>query len=184
MEIRKVKNLSKLSVRIYSQKILEKWFNCKVISINYTGGGYFGYVYKAEIETEPYKVIMKACLADNMHLNEARDLSLLRKNCPIPVPNVYFTYDADENIPVDFICMEFMNGKDTLSAFNPIKLAFVSKNRKQLFADRITDAMHALHCTSNEKFGLTSNAVYSSWTDYYKPFAKDILNTSKKPAKV
>lgn len=74
---------------------------------------------------------MKACLSPDMCVSEERDLKLLGENSFVPVPKVYFTYKETKDIPIDFICMEYMPGKDVLSNFNPVKLAFVSKSKKR-----------------------------------------------------
>lgn len=179
MKKREKKKYNVAAVMKYAENVLACHYNCFVKKINYVGGGYFGYVYYAEIDKYPYRLIMKACLSPGMHINESRDLSLLRSGCPVPVPEVYFTYDETDEIPVDFICMEFMQGRDVLSLFSPIKLAFTSSAKKQRFADTVIDAMGVWHDKTNDKFGTTDNAVYNNWFEYYKPFAEDILETAE-----
>lgn len=179
MKKREIKKHDKNTVQGFAKSVLKNHFLCEIKSITYVGGGYFGYVYCAELDKEPYKLIIKACLSPDMCESESRDLALLRDGCPLPVPKLYFTYNATEDIPMDFICMEYMEGKDAFSAFNPIKLCFVSKERKRKFADNIVTAMGAWHSKTNDKFGLTGNAVFDDWFDYYKPFAFDILKTAE-----
>lgn len=179
MNKREIKKYSKDTVLGWAKDVLRNHYSCDIKQISYIGGGYFGYVYYAEINNEPYSLIMKACLSPDMCENEARDLNLLGDGCPISVPKVYFTYASTSDIPIDFICMEYMHGRDVLSAFNPIKLAFIPKSKKKKFADEIVEAMGVWHSRENEKFGLTGNAVYDNWFDYYKPFACDILDTAK-----
>ena len=178
MNKREIRKHSKDTVLSWAKTVLHDYYDCEVKKISYVGGGYFGYVYCAELDKAPYKLIIKACLSPDMCENEARDLTLLGKACP--VPKVYFTYSGTENIPMDFICMEYMPGKDVLSSFNPIKLVFVSKDKKRKFADDIVTAMNVWHSETNDKFGLTGNAVYDNWLDYYRPFALDILESAKK----
>lgn len=179
MKKREIKKHSKDTVLEWAKTILNGYYNCEISEIHYVGGGFFGYVYYAELSKEPYKLIMKACLSPDMCANKARDLNLLGDNSFVPVPKVYFTYKETKDIPVDFICMEYMQGKDVLSAFNPVKLAFVPKRKKEKFADDIITALGVWHSKENDKFGLTGNAVYDDWFDYYKPFAYDILETTK-----
>ena len=180
MKKREIKKYSKDTVLVWASTILKNHYNCEVRKTRYIGGGYFGYVYCVELDIEPYKLIIKACLSPDMCENEARDLILLGTDCPVPVPQVYFTYAETKDIPMDFICMEYMPGRDALSAFNPVKLAFVSKERKQKFTDDIVTAMGVWHSKTNDKFGLTGNAVFDNWFDYYKPLARDILETAEK----
>lgn len=180
MNKREIKKYKKDTVLSWAKTVLHDYYDCEVKKISYVGGGYFGYVYCAELDKAPYKLIIKACLSPDMCENEARDLTLLGKVCPVPVPKVYFTYSETTDIPMDFICMEYVQGRDALSAFNPIKIAFVSKDKKQKFADDVVTAMGVWHSETNDKFGLTGNAVYDNWLDYYKPFALDILESAKK----
>ncbi len=180
MKKREIKKYSKDTVLGWASEVIKNHYNCEVRKISYIGGGYFGYVYCAEIDKEPNKLIIKACLSPDMCENEARDLILLGTDCPVPVPKVYFIYAETKEIPMDFICMEYMQGRDALSAFNSVKLAFVSKKKKRKFADDIVTAMGEWHSKTNDKFGLTGNAVFDNWFDYYKPFALDILKTAEK----
>lgn len=176
MEKRSIRDISKNQATSYAKAVLENEMNCSVQSIKFVGGGSYGYAFKAEIDKEPHNVIIKGCRVEGMHKTEARDLSLLREGCPVPMPQVYFTFDSTDSIPMDFLCMEFMQGKDCFTNF---ALLFKSKKRKQAFADNVTTAMHYWHNRTNDKFGLTGNAVYDSWLDYYKPFAEDILKTAR-----
>lgn len=180
MKKREIKKYSKAAVLEWAKTVLTKHCNCEISKIHYVGGGFFGYVYYAEINKQPNRLIMKACLSPDMCVSEERDLKLLGENSFVPIPEVYFTYKETKDIPIDFICMEYMPGKDVLSSFNPVKLAFVSKSKKDKFADDIVTAMGVWHSRKNDKFGLTGNAVYDDWFAYYKPFARDILETAEK----
>lgn len=178
MNIPVKKNFTKDEVIVWAEQALSDYFNCDVNKIHYCGGGYFGYVYYAEISTKPYRVVIKACLADEMFENEARDLTLLGDGCPVEIPKVYFTAKANKTVPVDFICMQYMPGGTY--AGNSVFLAFKSKAAKAAYADKVTDALLYWHSQTNEYYGLTGNAVYTDWFDYYRPFALDNLNTALK----
>ena len=174
MDIKEKKNYTPDEVKVWAEKTLKSRLNCAVNKIKYVGGGYFGYVYYAEISKAPYRVVIKACLADEMCKNEARDLQLLREGCPVAVPEVYFTSEANE--PVDFICMQYMKG--STYAGSRLFLALKSKAARDEYADKVTDALLFWHNQTNEFYGLTGNAVYTDWFDYYRPLASDILNSS------
>ena len=176
MELRSVNTVTKDAAKGYAVTVLEDKFSCKVRRIKYVGGGSFGYVYLAETDTMPKKVIMKACRTDGMCEREAQELMLLGKNSLIKIPEVYFTFLATDEIPIDFICMEYMEGKDCFTHF---MFLLKSPKKKKEFADKITSAMRVWHETENGKFGLIGNAVYDSWLGYYKPFAEDILLTAR-----
>lgn len=176
MELVSKKNYTKDAVILWAKQIISDYFRCNVKKIKYCGGGYFGYAYYAELSAKPYHVVIKACLADGMCENEARDLKLLGNGCPVTVPKVYFTSEASDLVPVDFICMQYMQGGTY--AGNPIFLALKSRAAKDKYADKVTDALIFWHNKTNKYYGLTGNAVYNDWIDYYKPFAADILNSS------
>ena len=176
MEPKKTKNVTKEGAQKYAVSVLEDKLSCKVNSIKYIGGGSFGFVYLAEIDNQPEKIIMKACRTDGMCEREAQGLALLGENSLIRIPTVYFTSLASDIIPIDFICMEFIEGTD---CFTNHSFLFKSSKKKKEFADKITSAMRVWHETENDKFGLVGNAAYDSWLDYYKPFAEDILLTAR-----
>ncbi|MCH5316664.1 MAG: aminoglycoside phosphotransferase family protein [Eubacterium sp.] len=177
MEPRGTNNVTKEAARKFAVAVLEKKLSCKVSSIKYLGGGAFGFVYLAEIDKQPEKLIMKACRTNGMCGREAQSLTLLGKNSIIKIPKVYFTFLASDDIPIDFICMEFIEGTD---CFTNRAFLFKSSRKRKEFADKITSAMRVWHETENDKFGLVGNAIYDSWLDYYKPFSEDILLTARK----
>lgn len=176
MELRNVKNVSKEEAKSAALYVLEKAMSCRVQSLHYLGGGSFGFVWCAEIDKSPYKLVMKACRTEGMCEREAQELRILRKHCPIPVPQVYFTALSDENTPLDFICMECMPGKD---CFTNLSFLFLSDTKKNAFAEAVTAAMHTVHSVTNDKFGLVSDPKYADWFSFYKPFALDVLETAR-----
>lgn len=176
MEQRSVRDITKEESQEYAVTVLEEKLSCKVSSIKYIGGGSFGFVYLVTTDGTPEKVIMKACRTDGMCEREALELTTLGKNSLIKIPRVYFTYLAADKIPIDFICMEFVEGKDCFTNF---ALLFKSSKKKKAFADKITSAMRVWHETENDKFGALENAAFDSWLDYYKPFAEDILISAR-----
>lgn len=157
-------------------RIVEKEFNSNVKAIKYLGGGSFGYAYKVDIDTAPYTVVMKAYRCDNMCEREAFELKALSKDSIIHIPEVYFTYSKNDIASVDFICMEYISGKNCFTDFSKL---FISKSKKRAFADKVTSAMYVWHSKTNEKFGPVLNPTYNEWLDYYKPFAFNILQTAR-----
>lgn len=157
-------------------RIVEKEFNSNVKAIKYLGGGSFGYAYKVDIDTAPYTVVMKAYRCDNMCEREAFELKALSIDSIIHIPEVYFTYSKNDIASVDFICMEYISGKNCFTDFSKL---FISKSKKRAFADKVTSAMYVWHSKTNEKFGPVLNPTYNEWLDYYKPFAFNILQTAR-----
>lgn len=177
MEKRKIRPIDKNQALRYAKLVVQNEMNCKVRKIKYLGGGSYGFAFLAETDCSPQKLVIKGCRVEGMHVAEARDLTLLRDGCPVVVPKVYFTYDATNEIPMDFICMDYIEGKDCFTNFS---LLFKSKKSRLAFADEVTDVMNYWHSKTNDKFGLIGNAVYDNWLDYYKPFARDILETARR----
>ena len=112
-----------------------------------------------------------------MHISEANVLNLLGNDTLIHIPTVYFTVDAGDEIPMDFIVEEYVNGTD---CFTDFKKLFLTKRTKLKFANNIVDALAHWHSITNEKFGSIDNPEFDSWLDFYKPYAKDILDTALK----
>lgn len=164
----------------FAISVAQKEINCNVKKFKYLGGGSFGYAYKVDIDVAPYTVVMKACRCDNMCEREAFELKTLSKDSKIHIPEVYFTYSKDDITPVDFICMEYVSGKNCFTDFSKL---FLSKSKKREFADKVTSAMYVWHSKTNEKFGPILNPTYAEWLDYYKPFAFDVLQTARKMVK-
>lgn len=49
MKKREIKKYSKAAVLEWARTVLTKHYNCEISEIHYVGGGFFGYVYYAEI---------------------------------------------------------------------------------------------------------------------------------------
>jgi fructosamine-3-kinase len=159
----------------YAKQIICQHYSCDVTAIKYVGGGSFGYVYKVEIPVSPYNLIVKACRVSGMHLNESYALKTLGNDSLIHIPVVYFTVDATDEIPADFIVEEFVEGTDCFTDFSKLLL---SKRKKKAFANNIADCIAHWHSITNDKFGSLESPEYDNWIDFYKPFAEDILTTA------
>lgn len=176
MKQKEIRPISRKDAQSFAKEVLETTYNATVTGINYIGGGSFGFVFKADIDKEPFCVIMKACRTQGVCEREASELTLLGSNSLIKIPKVYFTFLATDAIPIDFIGMEFVEGTDCFTDF--IKLLNTKKN-KERFADEITAIIHHWHEQTNDKYGLIGNAVYDEWLDFYQPFAADILDCAR-----
>ena len=176
MEQRIIRSVTKTEARDHAKTVLERRFSCAVTDVRYIGGGSFGFVYRAGLEKAPGTVIMKAYRTEGICGREAAELSLLGQDSLIHVPEVYFTFAATEEIPVDFICMERVDGTDCFTDFAKL---LRTKKEKAAFADSVTDALLHWHSRTNDKFGLIGSAVYENWLDFYRPFADDILKRAR-----
>lgn len=146
-------------------------------SVKYIGGGSFGMVYLCSVCEKPFRLIVKAYRTDGMHEKEAFDLAALKEVCPLPVPTVYHVHEKNEEIPVNMLIMEYMDGCD---AFTNPALLFKSKKKRENFACELVDSMLAIHEVKSEKFGDIRNPQFESWMDFYKPFAAGIYAKAEK----
>ena len=78
MEKREIRSVSKDEAKAFAVSVVEEKLLCKVNSIKYIGGGSFGFVYLAEIEKAPKKLVMKAYRTGGMCENEAAALHKLQ----------------------------------------------------------------------------------------------------------
>ena len=164
----------------YAETALERELSCAVTSIRFLGGGSFGYVYEAQIDQAPLTVIMKGFRCAGMCAREAAELRLLRRDSAVKIPEVYFTSAGMPDAPMDFICMEKVDGTNCFTDFGKLLLP---KRTKVSFADAVASAAHHWHEQTNNKFGLIGNAVYDDWLDFYKPFAAQILEEARRMEK-
>lgn len=171
-----IRTVTRQEAEAYAQTVIEKKFGCTTKKKKYIGGGSYGFVFLFEIDKEPYRVIMKACRTKGMCEREARELILLGKNCPVHMPQVYFTFVETQQIPIDFICMEFVEGTDTFTHFEKL---FTSKKKKEEFALKVVSTMNFWHSQHNDRFGLVGEAVHDTWLGYYKNFAYEILEAAR-----
>ena len=177
MEQKTIREYSKEETKEFVNTVISEHYNCKISNVKYVGGGSFGYVYITEIPVAPYKLIVKACRLSGMYKCEANALRTLGDDTLIHIPTVYFTFEANDDVPMDFIVEEFIEGTDCFTDFRKI---FLSKRKKQRFANNIADALAHWHSITNDKFGSLDNPEYDNWLDFYKPFAGDVLNTAAK----
>lgn len=179
MQQKEVRPGGKNEARRCAAAVLERTWACKVRRIRYIGGGSFGFVFRAVTDRDPGTVIMKACRTKGLCSREADELRRLGADSLIKIPQVYFTFFADDRIPFDFICMESVAGTNCFTDFRKL---LQPKNRKARFADEVTAAIRHWHMQTNETFGLIGNAVYAQWLDYYRPFAAEVLACARQMA--
>ncbi len=160
-------------IKDYITSLIKRKYSCVPLTIKYLGGGSYGMAYKIQMDIPPYFMVIKVYRVDDLHRIEANDLITLSKNTSIKIPNVYFIHDSDSNIPINCLAMEWIDG---INAASKIRFLFVSKKKKKRFADIITNSMIEFHNCHNDKFGNIKNPQYDNWLDYYKPFAKSILD--------
>ena len=147
----------------------------KVRKSKFLGGGSFGRAVKIVTDSESF--VIKLLCAPDMMKKEVFDLRILAKNCPVPMPEILHTHTASSDVPVDGYAMSLIPGKSAL--LSPL-LYLSGKSARLRFADEVTSALHAIHTCTNGKFGDTMAPDSSSWTELYKPFAREIAEKTEK----
>lgn len=123
-----IRKYTKEQTRDFAKQVTAEHYGCEVSNIKYVGGGSFGYVYKVKIPVPPYRLILKACRVGGMHLSEAAALKALGDNPVIHIPDVYFIFNAADDVPMDFIAEEYIDGTDCFTDFSKL---FCGKNKKK-----------------------------------------------------
>lgn len=167
--------LDKATAKKYAAIIVKEQFGQTAEKIKYLGGGSFGRAFKIELAGGK-KLVVKFLRANDMLEKETYDLRLLADNCPVKIPQVLFARNADSKIPVDCYGMENIEGKNAFMSFGMLVLG---KRKRLEFAEKVTSALHRIHCRTNEKFGDTLAPDCLTWVDYYKPFAKAVLDKAE-----
>ncbi len=159
----------------YAVSAAQSFLGKRAAEVKYLGGGSFGKAFKVTF-TDDSKAVVKFLRAKGMFKKEAYDLKLLSESCPVKMPEVLFVREADDKIPVDCYAMEMIEGKN---AGMDISLLLRSRKKRMEFAEKVTTALHSVHCHTNDRFGDTLNPVYESWIDCYKPFAEAVLREAQ-----
>lgn len=155
----------------YAAAAAKEMLKKSVKKLKYLGGGSFGRAVSVSCG-DGQTLVIKFLRAPGMAEKEAHDLALLAKHSTVKVPAVLFLRRGGGEIPVDCYGMEQIEGKPCLFSLGMLALG---RRKRQQFADRVTEALHAIHCCTNDKFGDTMYPSCDSWTEYYKPFAAEVL---------
>lgn len=170
--------LTKEQAQAYAVKVAKENTDKTVKLVKYMGGGSFGKAVKVTFEDKE-SVVIKFLRAEGMLEKEAGDLTLLGKKCSVKMPAVLFVRHKDEDVPADCYAMEYIEGKPMIY---DSALYFASKKKRRAIAEKITEGLHSLHECKSAKFGDISNPDCDSWTEFYKPFAEQILVKAKELA--
>lgn len=153
------------------KEIFLKDHNVILKNISFISAGSYGKVFKCTDDSKSYA--LKIYFKDNTAESEYLSLKKLSQCRKIHIPDVYFYGLKNNTVPFDYLCMEYIDGKNALMN---IRLLFASKKKKRAFADRVTDALLDIHKIQGEKFGDIQNPQYESWIDYYRDFAEKIYS--------
>lgn len=167
--------LDKKTAKKYAEQVAAQHIGQKLNKVKYLGGGSFGRAYSLQF-SDGKKIVIKFFRAQEMLEKEVHDLKLLADNCSVKIPRVLFTAKAAGQIPADCYAMEYIGGKNCLMSLG---MLLQSKRKRLDFADRVTTALHQIHCRKNDKFGDTMSPDCNTWTDYYRPFANAVYDKAE-----
>lgn len=140
-----------------------------VISISHIGKGASGSVYCVKCNGKPDKIAVKISDHPDLISKEAEMLSFLKEKTDSKIPEVYFFCKAGSQ---GILAMEFIDG------VTPSQKNLWYKSGKKRLAESIIENLLVIQEAHNDKFGPYDNAVYDTWYDYYKEFAKEIYDFS------
>ena len=168
--------LDRNKAKEYAVQVVLEQTNQTATDVKYLGGGSFGMAFSVKF-ADKKPIVVKFLRAKNMLEKEVFDLKLLADHCPVKFPKVIFERKSDDIIPVDCYAMEKIDGASAFMSY--LSRLLMSKRKKKIFADKVTDALREVHNHTNDKFGDTLCPDCESWIDYYKPFAQAVLNKAE-----
>jgi serine/threonine protein kinase len=158
----------------YIEQLTEKYYGEKPISITLLGGGFYGNVFLAELNKEPYKIALKIYLFKNLNKKEEEQLKILSKYACVKMPQVYFTHNADDEISVDALAMEYIDGVnagnvagDNTGDDGAIKITAADSEK---IANQIVSNLIGYHqVVHKEGFGeINGDHFEKDWRTYYR----------------
>ncbi len=162
---------------IYALRAAKKYRpDAEAVEAKYIGGGSFGRAVEVRFADGDEKIFKFLC-AGGMLEKEVSDLRLLKENCTVKMPSVIFASEKCGGIPVDFYCMEKIEGRP---AFYDRKLFFGGKKKRAEFAGEVIEGLSSLHFRTSPKFGDTLHPVFTSWRECYGEFAEAVLKEAEK----
>lgn len=147
-------------------------FNCNVLTCDPVGSGAVGKVYKVTIDKPPLVVAVKMSSNSALLMQEYNYINYISDRVDIKLPKLYFIHTSDNPADMNFLCMEYFNG---ISANNS-KFLWKSRKIKGNFRNQVIANLTKIQTVTNDKFGSIDNAIYSDWHDYYRPFAKYVMD--------
>ena len=171
--------LSKDEALSYARLAAGEYRHTKIEKAKYLGGGSFGRAVGITF-SDGQKIVVKILRADGMLEKESFDLALLKRHCTEKIPEVLFVRKKDSKLPLDCYGMEHIEGKNALMALG---MLFLTKKRRLEFADRVTDALHSLHTCQSDRFGDTQSPDCTTWQEFYRPFAEQVLKKAEELGK-
>lgn len=159
-------------MRDLAASIIQKFYQSVPKNIIALGGGFYGRVFRAELNEAPFNAVVKIYLCPGLAAREALQLQTLARYAIVSMPAVYFTHMADTDIPHDALVMEYIPGINAGTTEPPS-----DKKIRERIADTIVDNLIAYHRTVNPKgFGdINADTFEPVWQTWYRPRAEASL---------
>lgn len=158
--------------------MVQSYFQSNVVSCDPIGSGGAGIVYKLTFADRLPPVCVKKYTSVGLGERQKADLEILANYSDIPLPKVYFVHNATEEIPLHFLCMEYIPGVSACQN----KFYLKSAKKRKAMAAKAIDSLLKIHQVKNNKFGELEHPIYDTWNDYYKPKAFSILQQAEQDA--
>lgn len=158
----------------YVEQLTGKYYGQKPVSVISLGGGFYGRVFLAQLNSEPYRVVIKIYLSNGLNKKEEEQLKILSKYASIRMPRVYFNHHADTEISVDALFMEYIEG------INAGSISDITPLDRDNIANQIVDNLIGYHQVVHlEGFGEINGERYEKdWRVYYRKKAYSIYHKS------
>lgn len=152
-------DLTTMSDGTLLSRIVTNAFKAGVLSCQRVGRGFYGHVYRVDIDKPPYAVIVKCHQFPGRAYAEVQQLAILQKYALVKLPLVYSLVEYSEAFPCDAIIMELIPG------INAAKAQFPDARTQQAFVQCVTDNLHAWHNVHNAAgFGDLDGPFSATWT--------------------
>jgi len=148
----------------HAKRAIAETFGCRMLTYEPVGWGFYGVVYRAEIDQAPGQVILKWQKFPGWTAREQRNLDALRPHSRVKIPDVYGLYQGPEEAPFECILMELLPGVKASD------VKFPNPEALSAFADEIVENLLGLHAVHHpEGFGDLDGPFFPTWLDFYKP---------------
>ncbi|MDP4039993.1 MAG: aminoglycoside phosphotransferase family protein [Candidatus Pacearchaeota archaeon] len=134
-----------------AKEILEKEYNAKVLEIKETEGGFSHPMYLAEINKEPFSVLIRfSNLSQKKKWDLRKEVWVLKKlaEAGIPVPRVYSFYKNESENEHDYMTLEKLKGTRLDKIWDNL-----SSEEKKIIAKKIGKLIKKIHSIKLGKFG-------------------------------
>jgi len=144
-------------------RTLGECFDASVVSVSHVGAGFYARVFKAELDRDPWNVIVKCHKYAGRSQKEGQQLAALREVAVVKVPQVYALHPYSDDFPCEALSMEVIPG------INASKAAFPNAQLEQSFVERAVENLLVWHAVSNERgFGELEGPFAPTWIECFR----------------